>query len=160
MARGSGSTKRRKLIGKVQKQCMINDERNKCDCNHSDHHEMDITPKKNRKPGELLYTCNQCLKDLHLNIVEEDDQRQSCNILDTMCDVIKMNLDPEKEKEAEVAKTVASVQFFVRNNAMKLYAASLKKNQNGGRNNRRGKGRRDNNYDSSWTPADVGGRYR
>lgn len=152
------SAKRKKLIAKVEAQCRLNDERNKAECNHLDHGEMDITPNPDRKQGELKYRCRQCEKQLQFNKVSVEDQNQSCQHVDNMCDIIKMNLNPEKEGDQEVLKTVATVQFFIRNNLRKLYAASLQKNANG-RNNRK-KGKSNDGYDDSWTPADVGGRNR
>ena len=125
-----------------------------CDCCHTRSGDLNIVPKQNRQNGELLYLCKECTKDLNLKKIEENEARSAIDIVDRMCDVIKISLDTSREDEAKMAKKLSKVQYRVRNDLLKLYSASLKKNRNGGRNNRRDGG----NDGGVWNKPTINGR--
>lgn len=124
-------------------------EQAKSQCNHTKNGDLDIVPANNRQQGELKYICRKCKKTLDLRKIPEDELRGSCDCIDRAIDVVKLQLDPNKEADAEILKRVAKVQYRVRNDIIKLYAASLKKN--------RGNNKNSSNYnnDSSWNKPTV-----
>lgn len=124
-------------------------EQAKSQCNHTKNGDLDIVPANNRQQGELKYICRKCQKTLDFSKIPEDELRGACDCVDRAIDVIKLQLDPSKEADAEILKRVSKVQYRVRNDIIKLYAASLKKN--------RGNNKNSSNYnnDSSWNKPNI-----
>ena len=139
------------LIEKQQTQMKTMLEQVKSKCIHKKGGDLDIVPAHNRQNGELKYICRKCKKEINLKKISDDELRASCDCVDRAIDVIKLQLDPANRPEDEaILKRCAKTQYRVRNEIMKLYAASLKKNN-------KGKGNRNNtnDYDSSWNKPVV-----
>jgi hypothetical protein len=147
--------KRRKMLDSIHNEWKKNVEKNMCDCLHTHKGDLNIVPSPKKKNGLLIYTCRACTKELHLNVIDEADQDQALNIVDRMCDIIKMSLDQEKPKDQKIAEKISETQFRVRNQLKSYYAAALQKNGSGGRN-KKNNNRRD--QDSTWEKATISGR--
>lgn len=145
--------KQLEVVAKQERSLRVVREEMMCDCDHKHRQsgDIDIVPAQNRAPGELKYKCKRCQKDLDLKKIQEQELKDACNTIDRAIDVIKMSLDPQREDDAKILKRVSKVQFRVRNDIPKMYAASLQKNKTGGR---RGNGRR-SSEESSWAKPVV-----
>ena len=129
-------------------------EQMKSKCPHTDKNgDLDIVPKQNRQNGELLYICKRCGKELNLKKINEEELRAACELIDRACDVVKLSLDLQREGDQEILKRIGKTQYRARNEIVKLYGASLKKNKNGGRGKHNG-----NNENSMWSNPSVNGR--
>lgn len=153
MAENRNIKKQLEVVDKQERSLKILREEAKCVCchKHLQSGDLDIVPAQNRAPGELKYLCKKCRKDLDLKKIPETELTDACNTIDRAIDVIKLSLDPQKEDDAKILKRVSKVQFRVRNEIPKMYAASLQKNKTGGR---RGNGNRSSD-DSSWAKPIV-----
>lgn len=155
MADSVNIKKQVEAIDKQDQSLKVMREQMKSRCPHTDKNgDLDIMPKQNRQSGELTYICKRCKKELDLKKIAEQDLQNACNLIDRACDVIKLSLDTQRDGDQEILKRVGKVQYRVRNEIMKLYGASLKKNKNGGRGNRRN----NNNENSAWGNPMINGR--
>lgn len=143
--------KRRKLINEQKLQLDKSNEKNKCDCPHTVHGDIDCVPSNNRRQGHLDYICKSCNKDLNFNKIPEATLREACTTVDNAIDTIKISLDLSNEKDAEVLEKLAECQYRIRNQIVQLYGKSLQKQGTGRRKNRN-----DRDVDSSWTKPEVG----
>lgn len=163
--------KKMKVLKGIQSDWKKQNEKLRCDCLHTRKGELDIKPSTRRRgEGQLCYVCRQCEKELSLNMVPQkttvkmnpqnpNDYKvivgyeDAVAQLDSMCDIIKMSLNVEREKDAKIATRISEAQYRIRNNIIPLYQASLNKTkQNGqGGNNPRSK----NVRDQSWGKAEV-----
>ena len=145
--------KQLEVVDKQERSLKVIREEMMCDCDHKHRQsgDIDIVPAQNRSPGELKYKCRRCRKDLDLKKISEQDLRDACVTIDKAIDVIKLSLDPQREDDAKILKRVSKVQYRVRNDISKLYAASLQKNKTGGRRGNKNR----NSDDSAWAKPIV-----
>ena len=128
-------------------------EKMKTSCCHNDKHgDPNVVPKKNSKQGDLKYLCKECRKDLCFKKIEENDMNAAIELLDRACDIIKLSLDLTREKDQAIHKKISKVQFILRNEIMKYYAAVIKKNK------KDNKQKRNNNERSMWGNPTINGR--
>lgn len=122
----------------------VAEEENLCRCNHKSHNGTDLT--RNGQTGE--YICRKCHKPIDFKKKPSDQQLQEAlDLVDTVCDYIKISLDSNNEKDNEMLKKIAKYQFRTRNMIMQVWKAVGKKaSKRSNRNN--------NDEQSSWrTPV-------
>ena len=154
MADSTNIKKQVEAIDKQDQNLKVVREQLKSRCPHTDKNgDLDIVRKQNSQDGELKYICRRCKKELNLKKIPENDLQAACDTIDRACDVIKLSLDTQRDGDKEILKRVSKVQYRARNEIMKLYGASLKKNKGNSRSNRR-----NNNENSSWGNPTVNGR--
>ena len=154
MAENRNIKKQVEMIDKQEKSLSKIRETMKSKCTHTDKNgDLDIVQAKNRQKGEFKYICRRCRKELDLSKIPEDVLTSALDIVDRACDVIKLSLDTDREDDQDILKNVSKTQYRCRNDIKKLYAASLQKNQKGGKR----KDRR-NNENSSWGNPKLNGR--
>lgn len=164
MSKAQAIQKREKILEKMEESVKKNRIRNQCECLHTRKGDPDIIKANNAKNGELLYVCKQCEKEIRINRVPEttyvDEHsgkvvigyRDAVKALDSMCDIIKMSLNLEKEKDEKLHDVMAEFQYRLRKDIVGLYKASLQNggaDQNNGRKKEKGHDR--NNWNSPTT---------
>ena len=154
---GRDIKKRRKLIDDQELQLRRGKEKNKCDCPHTKHGELDVIPTKNG--GPLQYVCHACTKEINFaKIPERSETRDgkivigladACETVDNAIDTIKITLDLNNEKDKKMLDELSGIQYRVRNQITKLYGKALSKNGSNRKKN-------NNNYqDSSWNKPQM-----
>lgn len=165
---GKDIKKRRKLIDDQELQLRKGKEKNKCECLHTRHGELNVVPSKNKRPDHLEYICNDCRKEIVFNKIPErtvvTDEHgnvlnnvkvtiglvDACNAIDAAVDTIKITLDTQNDKDKKIGEELALYQYRTRNQISQLYGKALQK-QGGNRGNKK-----QNNYnESSWNKPQM-----
>lgn len=145
MSRLENNRKIKKKITEIERRNHLNDEKNKCDCLHfRKKGELSLIPTNK---GKLIYLCGECRKELDLNVFNDAEIDHALNVIDRMCDAIKLNIDPDVEKDEKIANCVAEVQFRVRTQMRDWYVNALRSK------NDRKRPKRDTT--SSWGAAEI-----
>lgn len=166
---GKDIRKRGKLIAEQELKLNRGKEKNKCECSHTSHGELDVIPAKNK--GKLTYICRSCQKEIDFTKIPEKTEvdndgkvrvnangqeirlaiglSDACNTVDRAIDTIKITLDLHNEKDKEMLDELAVIQYRVRNQITQLYGKSLSKSNGGNR-----KKRNDDN-DSMWSKPQM-----
>lgn len=140
-------------------------EKNMCKCLHTRKGELDLVPSNmKRGNGAKMMLCVNCNKDVQVNRVPKETavkehngnftvnvgREDAVNAVDSMMDIIKMNLNPENEKDREFIKQIAEAQFLIRNRLITLYEASLQNTAGGKGGRRKGKRPSTSSADNGW----------
>lgn len=142
MSRQKSVKKRGQILKDVKRKLTKQEEMNLCNCLHTRKGDVDIVPINN---GDgLTYRCRICGKVIKANKINKETRVSTnpndasdkkvqvgyddvINKIDSMCDVIKMNLNEETRKDEKMADQLAEFQFRARNQIVPLYEACLKK---------------------------------
>ena len=94
MAKSNNIKKQIDAIEKQEKSLRIIREQKKADCMHSDKNgDIDVIPKQGCDKSELRYVCRSCKKDLCLKKISSEKADEALEIVDNMCDTIKLSLE-------------------------------------------------------------------
>jgi hypothetical protein len=143
-----------KELNNAERQLKTYREKNMCRCSHTTRKgEPDMRPSHKKKPGLIVYICEQCQKELYLNKIPDEDQDQALAIVDNMIDAIKMSTNPnsEKEKDQKFIERLSEVQYMVRTQIKPAYEKVLR-----GEGKQKNKKNHDN--DSTWEKSEIIGR--
>lgn len=150
MSNQKSPRKRRGALEEQRRNLAKLDEKNVCDCLHTKPRTGDISVTPQKGKGKLRYICNECYKDLDLNLIPMKDLEEACSMIDSAIDAIKITLDPNRESDQKIHDHVSMVQYRVRNEICHYYQAVQKAN-----NKNRGNGGGRNQSSSSWGKAEI-----
>lgn len=154
MSRQKSIRKRSQILKDIKRKLTKQEEMNLCNCLHTRKGDVDFIPI----PGKdgLHYRCRICGKELSVQkIAKETKWSKNPNdpndikvqigyenvfeVLDSMLDVIKINLNEDTRKDEKMADQIAEYQYRTRNQIGPLYEACLKKT---GQTKKKGTGER------------------
>lgn len=115
--------KKEQILEKLVKSLEKKRELIQCDCLHTTDDGFNVRMIK-KENGEIAFECRNCKKRINASRVPENRIDQSINAIDMMCDMIKMNLDVQTKKDADIADWISLVQYHTRCHMKQLYAAT------------------------------------
>ena len=91
--------------------------------------------KKSQFTGAPLYMCRVCKKSLDISNIPEEKFNEAMAIIDSVCDLSKMYLNLSTEKDLDLLKDIAKLQYKINNMVPDMYktirkGGNKKKNKN------------------------------
>jgi protein-arginine kinase activator protein McsA len=149
MEKQTGIKKRYKELMDVQRKTDIEIIKNRCGCPHivTDTGELTLKPVNmdNQTEGRRKYICKQCGKEISIQAIPETKAQDAIEVIDAMCDVIKMKSNYSNEDNKKVAAKVAKMQYRNQTLLMPAYKAACQQGDS-----RRHNGNRDNNNNNHY----------
>ena len=111
-----------------------------CGCCHQKNNRMTLV-----KTGDKSYMCTECGKQ-NIQFTEQasniEEVKKLVKNVSNLCDIIKVNLQPENEEDADILKKIGKTQFVMEYMAVPLIE-SIKRHD-------KKKKKKDKNQESAW----------
>lgn len=105
---------RRKSDG-MSKEIDKRKEKLKCVCPHTNHNIPTLYPQEGSGDKGVSHSCYQCAKEINLRRIPKEKRSEAIDIIDSMIDVIKLNLVLDRPKDKKLLEKVGKLQFGARN---------------------------------------------
>ncbi len=99
-----------------------------CECTHTEKGGPALEFNKKTHVCE----CKICGKAVNLNPISIEDQNKAVTVIDDMCDLIKMRINPNNKKEMDLYKKIKKLQLRVTTSLRDYYQAARSNNKKNG----------------------------